>query len=248
MSVWSAASWSDVGVAVAAGVLLCELDLLLTSAVLHRGMAHRALAYPRWLERAVCAWAWLTEFARPLTWIAAHRHHHAYADTAEDPHAPGVLGRRKVTLLTWYYVGAWTDANRAFAEVRYLGEFRNERLLRALDGRTATTINFYAQLALSLLHPLALGFLAGRLLPYMLAIGYMNTVGHTCGARRFDNLGTDASGWRQRLVAFVLAGEPLGHNYHHRFPRSATFRPHGLDPGHWFATRILRGVADAPRR
>jgi stearoyl-CoA desaturase (delta-9 desaturase) len=243
---WAACSGLDVAVAVAAGLLLCELDLLLTSAVLHRGLAHRAIAYPRWLERAVCVWAWLTEFARPLTWIAAHRHHHAHADTADDPHAPGLKGRWKVTLLTWYYVTAWTDAHRTLADERYLGEFRNERLLHVLDRESTTRLNFYGQLALGLLHPVALGFLAGRLLPYMFAIGYMNTVGHTLGARRFDNLGTDARGIWQTLAAFLLAGEPLGHNYHHRFPASASFRPGRLDPGHWFATRILRGVPLRP--
>jgi stearoyl-CoA desaturase (delta-9 desaturase) len=239
---WAAFSGLDVALAVAAGLLLCELDLLLTSAVLHRGLAHRAIAYPRWLERAVCVWAWLTEFARPLTWIAAHRHHHAHADTEDDPHAPGRKGRWRVILLTWYYVSAWTEAHRALAEDRYLGEFRDERLLHVLDRETLTRANLAAQVGLSLLHPVALGFLAGRLLPYMFAIGYMNAAGHTSGARRFDNLGTDARGFWQTLAAFLLAGEPLGHNYHHRFPTSATFRPGRLEPGHWFATRILRGV------
>ncbi len=242
MSGWSAFSWLEVGAAVVAGLLLCELDLLLTSAVLHRGMAHRAIAYPRWLARAVCVWAWLTEFARPLTWIAAHKHHHLHADTEDDPHPPGLKGAWKVTLLTWYYVTSWMETNRAFAAQRYLADFRDERLLRFLDRQTVTGFNFYGQLGVSLLHPVALGFLAGRLVPYMLLIGYMNAAGHTFGARRFGNLGTDALGFWQKLAGFLLAGEPLGHNYHHRFPNSATFRPGHLDPGHWFATRILRGV------
>ena len=242
MTGWASCSWLDVGAAVAAGLLLCEIDLLLTSAVLHRGMAHRAIAYPRWLERAVCVWAWLTEFARPLTWIAAHKHHHAHADTVEDPHAPSIKGTGRVVLLTWYYVAAWTDAHRALAWERYLHEFRDERLLRWLDRPAVASVNFYGQLAVSALHPLALGFLAGRLVPYLLAIGYMNAAGHTRGARRFDNLGTDARGFWRTLAAFLLAGEPLGHNYHHRFPTSATFRPGRFDPGHWVATRVLLGV------
>lgn len=240
---WSTFSWLDVAAATAAGLVLCELDLLLTSAVLHRGLAHRALGFPRGLERAVCVWAWLTEFARPLTWIAAHKHHHACADTDDDPHAPGRKGTWRVILFTWYYAAAWTEANHALATRRYLGEFRNDRVLHFLDREGLTRVNFLAQVGLSLLHPAALGFLAGRVLPYMFSIGYMNAVGHTFGARRFDNLGTDARGFWPTLAAVLLAGEPLGHNYHHRFPRSATFRPGRLDPGHWFATRILRGVA-----
>jgi fatty-acid desaturase len=239
---WSALSWPDVGVAVLAGLALCELDFLLTSAVLHRGLAHRAIAYPPWVERAVCVWAWLTEFIRPLTWIAAHKHHHLHADTEDDPHPPSLKGAWSVVLLTWYYVTSWTDAHRPFAAVRYLAEFRDDRLLRVLDHRTVTGVNFYAQLGLSLLHPVALGFLAGRLLPFMMLSGYMNAIGHTVGTRRFDNLGTDARGFWQKLAGFLLAGEPLGHNYHHRFPTSATFRPGRPDPGHWVATRVLCGV------
>jgi len=246
VSGWAAFSWLDVGAAVAAGLLVCELDLLLTSAVLHRGLAHGAIAYPRGLARAVCVWAWLSECARPLTWIAAHRHHHRHADTAEDPHPPGLKGPWRVTLLTWYYVTSWGEANRALAARRYLAGFRDERLLRCLDNRTVTSLNLYAQLGASLLHPVALAFLAARLVPYMLLIGYLNAVGHTRGTRRYDNLGTDAAGFWQTLVALLLAGEPLGHNLHHRFPGSATFRPGRLDPGHWFATRILRGVPTAP--
>jgi stearoyl-CoA desaturase (delta-9 desaturase) len=247
VTAWSAVAWPEVAAAVAGGLVLCELDLLLTSAVLHRGLAHRAIAYPRGVARAVCVWAWLTEFARPLTFVASHRHHHRHSDTADDPHPPGLKGTWKVTLLSWYYVTSWMEANRPLAARRYLADFRDERLLQFLDRRAVTGVNFYGQLAVSLLHPVALGFLAGRLLPYMLLIGYMNAVGHTRGARRFDNLGTDARGFWQKLAGFLLAGEPLGHNYHHRFPTSATFRPGRLDPGHWFATRILRGVpARAP--
>jgi stearoyl-CoA desaturase (delta-9 desaturase) len=246
MSGWSDVSWLHVGLAAAAGLVVCQLDLLLTSAVLHRGMAHRALAFPRGLARTVCVWAWLSQFARPLAWIATHRHHHAHADTPDDPHAPGIRGAWKVTLLTWHYATAWADANRALAGARYLGEFRHEPLLRFLDRRLATSVNFYGQLVIGVLYPLALGFLIGRLVPYMISIGYMNAAGHRLGSRRYDNLGTDARGVWQTLAAFWLAGEPLGHNYHHRFPTSPSFRPGRAEPGHWFATRVLRGVARAP--
>ena len=246
MSGWAAISWPDVALAAGAGLLLCELDLLLTSAVLHRGLAHRALAFPRAVERAVCVWAWLSEFARPLSWIASHRHHHAHADTADDPHSPWRKGPSRVVLLSWYYVTAWTDAHRDLARARYLGEFRDDRVLQLLDRPAVAALNFYGQLALSLLHPVALALLAGRLLPYMLAIGYMNAAGHMVGSRRHDNLGTDARGFWPTLAAWLLAGEPLGHNLHHRFPRGASFRPAGIDPGHWFATRILRGEPAEP--
>jgi hypothetical protein len=42
-------------------------------------------------------------------------------------------------------------------------------------------------------------------------------------------------------MGYLTGGEPLGHNYHHRFPGSPVFRPHRFDPGYWFATAVLRG-------
>jgi fatty-acid desaturase len=44
------------------------------------------------------------------------------------------------------------------------------------------------------------------------------------------------------VCGYLVGGEPLGHNFHHRFPTSPTFRQTGFDPGLWFSMRILRGV------
>lgn len=242
MNPWTVFTWSQVGLALLVGLALCQLNLYLTSAVLHRGMTHRAIAYPRWLERVVAAWLWLTVCVPPLTWIAAHKHHHVHSDTDEDPHSPRRKGVWRVLLLTWYYVPVWARENWEYAEGRYLRSFRNERLLHFLDHPAVANTNFYGQVVLSLLlGPVAIAFWLSRLLPYMVMSGYVNSVGHTYGARQFDNLGTDADRPWQKLFGYINAGEPLGHNYHHRYPRSATFRPRRFDPGFWFATRILRG-------
>jgi len=242
MRAWTSFSWASVALGGLLGLALCELDQYLTTAVLHRGLTHGGLRYPRWLTRAVCLWLWATVFVPPLTWIAAHRHHHATSDGPDDPHSPARLGVWRVVLLSWYYVTRWTRGHRELAERQYLRAFRGERLLHALDGPAACYANFYLQLGLSLaLGPAALAFWAGRMVPYMLLSGYVNAVAHTYGERPYPNLGTDAAGPLLVGMGYLTGGEPLGHNYHHRFPGSPVFRPQRFDPGYWFATAVLRG-------
>ena len=251
MSWWTAPwSWSSIGLATLLGLALCEVNLLLTSAVLHRGMTHRAVSYPRWLERGVALWLYGTACVPILTWIAAHKHHHANADREGDPHSPVLHGVWRVLLLTWYYVPRWSRAHRDYSESHYLRPYRGERLLHLLDRTGPAYANFWVQLVGSvLLGPAMTAFWIVRVVPYMLASGYINSVGHAYGARPYDNLGTDAERPWQKLFGYLIAGEPLGHNFHHRFPRSPTFRPDGPDPGHWFAVRLLRGVpAPIPER
>lgn len=243
MASWISTSWNEVGLAALLGLLVCELNCYLTSAVLHRGLTHGAIRYPPWLGRSVAVWLWLTACIPPLTWIAAHRHHHANSDTEDDPHPPGLVGVWKVTLLSWYYVTRWARSHREYAEERYLRAFRDERLLHGLDRQDVSYANFYLQIALSVLAgPAGVVFWLMRVPVYMVLNGYVNAIGHTYGERPYDNLGTDAATPVQRFFGYLIGGEPLGHNYHHRHPASATFRPDRFDPGYWFATRVLRGV------
>jgi stearoyl-CoA desaturase (delta-9 desaturase) len=243
ITLWATYTWAQIGWAVLAGLALCELNLFLTTAVLHRGLCHGAIRYPAWLKRAVAIWLWATDCIPPLTWIAAHLHHHAHSDTRHDPHAPACKGFWRVVLLTWYYVPAWTRGHRDFARKRYLRAFEDERILNFLDRREVATVNFYGQLLVSVaLGPAALAFWLARIGPYILLSGYVNAVGHTYGARPYANQGTDARGVLQTLLGYLVGGETLGHNYHHRHPTSATFRPHGRDPGFAFATAIMCGI------
>jgi len=235
-------SWTALGLAALAGLALTVFNLYLTSAVLHRGICHKAITYPDGLKRATAVWLWLTECVPPLAWVATHLHHHANSDTEEDPHAPIFKGFWHVFLFTWYYVPVWARKHREMAGRRYLGRFKDERLLQALDHPVVSLSNFYVQLGLSILFgPVLLMFWLTRIVPYMLFSGYVNSVAHTYGHRAHDNLGTDAYGWWQVLFGWIVGGESLGHNHHHHRPGSGTFTPHRFDPGFWFATRILRG-------
>jgi|GEM_PF-2659992 len=244
MNFWTTFTWQQVGISCLIGLVICEINLYFTSAVLHRGMCHRAIEYPAWLKRAVAFWLWITVCIPPLTWIAAHLHHHANADAEDDPHSPAVKSFWKVLFLTWYYVPDWVRRNRQLADERYLASFRKERFLWWMDRLGTANGNFYIQIVLSLaLGPIAIAFWISRIVPYMLASGYVNAIGHTSGTRPYGAIGTDASGVLQKFAGYLAGGEPLGHNFHHRHPSSPRFRLSRFDPGFWFGIRILQGVS-----
>lgn len=56
------------------------------SLVLHRGIAHKAVLFPRWWMMSI---TWIANvfflYVNPRTWVADHRMHHAYSDTEKDP-------------------------------------------------------------------------------------------------------------------------------------------------------------------
>jgi len=240
---WMSFDYGWIGAAFIVGLAIGLLNLYLVTAVLHRGMCHRAIAYPAWLKRGVSVWLWLTVCTSPLSWVAAHLHHHANSDTEKDPHAPCVKGFWQVLLLTWYYVPHWTRSNRNFAEERYLSFFSEERLLQILDRPSMLRLNFYSQVVASLiLGPCTIAFWLSRFVPYLLCSGYVNSVAHTAGERPYGESGTDATGVKQKFFGYIIGGEPLGHNFHHRYPSSARFRRDRFDPGFWFAVTVLRGV------
>ena len=239
---WIDPTWHRLVLATVLGLAVCQLNLYLTSAVLHRGMCHGTIAYPRWVKRVTAVWLWLTVCVPSLTWIAAHLHHHRYSDTDADPHAPGHKGFWRVMLLTWYYVPRYSRRNRHYVGDRYLKAYKHDRPLHLLDDPRYAQGYFYLQIASSLLGgPVALAFYIARMLPYMLLSGYVNSAGHSWGTRTYGNCGTDAHGFVQKAFGYITAGETLGHNYHHRYPGRSAFRAARFDPGFWFAVRLLRG-------
>jgi len=239
---WTHFSWAQVGLAFLAGIVICQLNIYLTTAVLHRGLCHGSVIYPAWLKRTVAVWLWFTACVPPLCWIASHLHHHTNSDTEEDPHSPHIKGFWRVVFLTWYYVPSYARSNWTYAEKRYLKAYTKERLVYFLDRPFVSKFNFHIQFFLSTaLGPVFIAFWLPRLILYMVLSGFVNAVGHRYGKRNCNNLATDACTAFQKLFGYMIGGETLGHNYHHCFPKSSSFRPGAFDPGFWFATKILRG-------
>ena len=63
---------------------------------LHRGQAHRSVAFHPAIEHFMRAWLWLTTGMVTKQWVAIHRKHHRFSDEPGDPHSPHVYGIRQV--------------------------------------------------------------------------------------------------------------------------------------------------------
>src|SRR4029077_15072143 len=54
----------------------------------HRLLTHRSYKTPKAVEYVLATCATLALEGGPLFWVALHRQHHQFSDTAHDPHTP----------------------------------------------------------------------------------------------------------------------------------------------------------------
>jgi stearoyl-CoA desaturase (Delta-9 desaturase) len=202
--------------ALAASLLLTHATILSVTLYLHRGVAHRAVAYHPALARAFRIWLWMSTGMSTLEWAAVHRKHHARCETPEDPHSPQQKGIWRVLL-----AGAWLytqEASNAETLARY-GR-------GAPDDRMESFFRRHSVLGLVLMALIDLGLFGGwgvfvflvqiAWIPFW-AAGVVNGIGHFWGYRNFDSpdQSRNISPW-----GILIGGEEL-HNNHHAFPASA---------------------------
>jgi stearoyl-CoA desaturase (delta-9 desaturase) len=171
-------------------------------------------------------------------WVAVHRKHHAFCETAEDPHSPKVYGLRTIALrgaevyrveaakaatLEKYGRGCPDDwVERHVYRYGLVGVYTMLTIDILLFGAGGITIFAFQMVSMPLF-----------------AAGVINGFGHAIGYRNFES--EDAS---TNLVPLgVLVGGEELHNNHHAFPTSARFalRPGEFDIG-WLYIRALSAV------
>ena len=195
---------------------------------LHRYASHRMFAMSKGWERFFYLATYAaqgTSFLAPRAYAVMHREHHAFGDTARDPHSPH-FARNPVALLL--------DSKRRYddifyrrvtPEARFEGGYPEwpalDRLGSSLVSRIAFAAGFtafYLAFAPSLwwLILLPLHFVMGPLHGTI-----VNWCGHKYGYRNFAINSHDRS--RNTVpVDFLTMGE-LMQNNHHRHPSAANF-------------------------
>jgi stearoyl-CoA desaturase (Delta-9 desaturase) len=224
--------------AVAAGLLVTQLAIVVTTVYLHRALAHRALQlHP--VVHVPCRFViWITTGMRPREWVAVHRKHHASVDTEEDPHSPKVVGFWRVQLgNVGLYKRVASDQSNTRRYARDLPADRLDKL--ALDyaflglgiGVTILVVGMFL-----LGFPIWVGFVAAGVhaVSYVMLSGAINAIGHHKGKQPYENSATNG-----QVLALMTGGEGL-HNNHHAAPTSARFslQRGEIDPG-WFVVRTL---------
>lgn len=204
---------------VLATFIMVQITMMAVTLYLHRDQAHRAIDLHPALRHFFRFWIWCSSGMLTREWVSIHRKHHAYCETADDPHSPQIYGLKKVLL--------------EGAEL-YRAETNNAETLEKFGRGTPDDWlerNFYLRFAfggifLMLFANLILFGVPGitifaiqMISMPVFAAGIINGVGHHSGYRNFecDDAATNIVPW-----GILIGGEEL-HNNHHAFPTSAKF-------------------------
>jgi stearoyl-CoA desaturase (Delta-9 desaturase) len=198
-------------------LLLTQVAVVSTSIYLHRGLAHRSLTIHPVADIVFRTILWLTTGQRRDEWVAVHRKHHTFTDTAGDPHSPKLLGFWRVQFGNVFYY--MREAANPGTVADFAPDIKKDRWDRALFsygligpavgiGILITLFGWTQGLAIALLHAIGYVFVLAPLI---------NGLGHWAGAQNFTN-----SAFNWRMFAWITGGESL-HNNHHAHPRAPKF-------------------------
>ncbi|MBN8739988.1 MAG: acyl-CoA desaturase [Lysobacterales bacterium 69-70] len=230
--------------AVTVAAVLYAVRMFALTAFYHRYFSHRTFRTTRGVQFLFALIGAACVQRGPLWWAAHHRHHHRHADTARDPHAPGVHG------FLWSHAG-WFLTPRAFAtdlsRVRDLAVYPELRwldrydiavpvgLAAALYGLGCLLERWAPGLETSGAQLLVWGFAISTVVLFHATVT-INSLAHRFGSRRFDT----ADDSRNNVWLALLTFGEGWHNNHHFFPGTARqgFRWWEIDLS-WYGLRVL---------
>lgn len=196
---------------VAAALMYVVYGGLGISLTFHRILSHGAFKLKPLVRKTLITLASFANVGSPITWVAVHRAHHRYVDTAKDPHSP--------QFYPWWYMLFGTMFSKVHPKFAV-------DLLRDPFCRFIHQYYFALQVpwavvlwllggweAVAALHlaPAGLTWLGGS------TVNYLN---HLAGYQPYGHVGTSTN---NLLTGFLVMGEGW-HNAHHAFPTKATTR------------------------
>jgi stearoyl-CoA desaturase (delta-9 desaturase) len=185
----------------------------------HRYASHRMFTMSPRMEGVFHVFAWVVQgssYLSPRAYAVLHREHHAFSDTARDPHAPGFFSN--VFAMMWATAGRYTAhlVGASSPEPRFLGDTPEwpglERLGSCWSGRVAWGTSY----TLAYLW-LATAWWQFLLLPVHWLMGpihgaIVNWCGHRYGYR---NHVTDDASRNALPIDLLTLGELYQNNHHH---------------------------------
>lgn len=203
----------------------------------HRLLTHGSFEAARPLRIVLAVAGSMAIEGSVISWVAAHRRHHAFADKEGDPHSPhlGVEeGVRGIVKGLWHAHVGWLFSREKSTVERWAPDLLKDPAMRKIDSL------FPLWVVLSFVLPAMLGLVLTRSLwgavtaflwgglarVFMLhhVTWSINSICHYYGRRPFETKDESTNNWLLSLISF---GESW-HNNHHAFPSSAV---HGI--GRW---------------
>lgn len=185
----------------------------------HRLLTHQSFKVWKPVQNFLALLGTLACQGGPITWVAAHRAHHAYSDTEKDPHTP-------LKSFFWAHMGWCLVRNPNIdtweARERFAPDLIRDRFLLLLE-KTHIVWTFFLGAGLFLWGGWSFvvwGVFVRLVLVYH-STWFVNSAAHTWGYRTYDAKDRSTNLW---WVALLTYGEGW-HNNHHAFQQSAR---HGL--------------------
>ncbi len=244
-------------VAVGVGLGVTQVCNFVTTAWLHRSLAHNAVTYNSQTVKLFDLIIRCATGMEPNEWAAVHQQHHAHSDELGDPHSPVMDG---LATVQFNNVGEYKAATKTsevqrrrallaptpFEHYKWLSGGRGlifgvgtaMVILGPLNGMIVSVVHWPTYISLSAsvnashaAYPAGIIKQQGRLSQ---ALWYFY---NWRGYRNFD---TNEYSTNQRWLAWLTMGEGL-HNNHHGNPRSPLFasRPDEFDLG-WQGINLLQ--------
>jgi sn-1 stearoyl-lipid 9-desaturase len=209
-------SWEAFGVSVLMIWITAGLGI---SMGYHRLLTHRGFTTPKAVEYFLTICGALAMEGGAISWVARHRLHHARAEQDDDPHSP----RHG---LWWSHLGWVVNGESDHSEVQSLTRYAQD-LAKDRFHLWLSRWNFVPQILLFGILYWAGGWqfiwwgICARVVYVWHVTGFVNSLGHVIGNRRFETPDNSRNIWWLALFTF---GENW-HNNHHAHPASAR---HGL--------------------
>ncbi|MDP9068737.1 MAG: acyl-CoA desaturase [Actinomycetota bacterium] len=203
----------------------------------HRLLTHGSFQTKPWMKALLAIAGSFAIQGSVISWVAAHRRHHAFSDKEGDPHSPhldegegmaGILRGLWHAHIGWLFTPELTDLDR------WAPDMVKDPVMKKVDRL------FPLWVVLSLALPAALGFaitqtLEGAVTAFLwggLARVFLlhhvtwsiNSICHFYGKRPFETTDHSTNNWPLAILSF---GESW-HNNHHAFPSAAR---HGILKG-----------------
>ncbi len=203
----------------------------------HRLLTHGSFQTRPWVKGLLAIAGSFAIQGSVISWVAAHRRHHAFSDKEGDPHSPhldegeGIAG---IARGLWHAHVGWLFSPETTELDRWAPDMVKDPLIRKIDRL------FPLWVVLSLALPAGIGFaftqtLEGAITAFLwggLARVFLlhhvtwsiNSICHFYGKRPFETTDHSTNNWPLAILSF---GESW-HNNHHAFPSSAR---HGIMRG-----------------